>query len=119
MDWSLKVERFEEIRREYEFGEGTIVGVARKLKVHRRMVRQAVRSATPPPRKKTIPSHSKLKPAIPFIDEILEQDRKALKRSIASQWELLQGGRTDLRAWVSRQLAEIERQETVARFQTA
>ena len=37
-----KVELFEQIRREYEFGVGTIKGVARKLKVHRRMVRQAV-----------------------------------------------------------------------------
>jgi hypothetical protein len=36
------VELFEEIRREYEFGIGTIVGVAKKLKVHRRMVREAI-----------------------------------------------------------------------------
>jgi ActR/RegA family two-component response regulator len=34
-----KVELFEQIRREYEFGVGTIKGVARKLGVHRRMVR--------------------------------------------------------------------------------
>jgi hypothetical protein len=30
-----KVELFEQIRREYEFGIGTIKGVARKLGVHR------------------------------------------------------------------------------------
>jgi ActR/RegA family two-component response regulator len=30
-----KVELFEEIRREYEFGVGTISGVARKFNVHR------------------------------------------------------------------------------------
>ena len=35
-----KVELFEQIRREYEFDVGTIRGVAHKLKVHRRMVRQ-------------------------------------------------------------------------------
>jgi hypothetical protein len=37
------VELFEQIRREYEFGIGTIVGVAKKLGVHRRMVREAIR----------------------------------------------------------------------------
>ena len=41
------VELFEEIRREYEFGVGTIQGVARKLGVHRRMVREALGSAVP------------------------------------------------------------------------
>ena len=47
MDWRAKVELFEEIRREYEFGIGTIAGVAKKLKVHRRMVREAIGSAVP------------------------------------------------------------------------
>ena len=42
MDWRAKVELFEQIRREYEFGIGTIVGVAKKLGVHRRMVREAI-----------------------------------------------------------------------------
>jgi NHL repeat len=40
------VELFEQIRREYEFGVGTIAGVAKKLKVHRRMVREAISSAS-------------------------------------------------------------------------
>ena len=80
MDWRTKVELFEEIRREYEFGEGTIKGVARKLGVHRRMVREAVRNAVPPPRKKTVRPHSKLKAAIPFIESILEEDRKSPRK---------------------------------------
>ena len=42
MDWRAKVELFEQIRREYEFGIGTIVGVATKLGVHRRMVEASV-----------------------------------------------------------------------------
>ena len=46
------MELFEEIRREYEFGIGTIAGVAKKLRVHRRMVREAIGSALPKPRKK-------------------------------------------------------------------
>jgi len=80
LDWRTKVELFEEIRREYEFGEGTIKGVARKLGVHRRMVREAVRNAVPPPRKKTVRPHSKLKAAIPFIESILEEDRKSPRK---------------------------------------
>jgi hypothetical protein len=39
------VELFEEIRREYEFGIGTIQGVARKLGVHRRLVREVLNDA--------------------------------------------------------------------------
>ena len=45
------MELFEEIRREYRFGAGTIQGVAKTLKTHRRMVRQALASAIPPERK--------------------------------------------------------------------
>jgi hypothetical protein len=77
LDWRAKVELFEEIRREYEFGEGTILGTSRKLHVHRRMVRQAVLNAVPPPRKKTNRPHWKLKAAIPFIETILKTDHTA------------------------------------------
>ena len=51
MDWRVKVELFEEIRREYEFGIGAIAGVAEKLGVHRRMVREAIGCALPKLRK--------------------------------------------------------------------
>src|SRR3954468_12097269 len=80
LDWRSRVELFEEIRREYEFGVGTIAGVARKLKVHRRMVREAIASALPKPRKPISRSHWKLQPAIPFIDQILEGDQKAPRK---------------------------------------
>ena len=53
MERRAKVELFEQIRREYEFGIGSVKGVARKLGVHRRMVRQALASAAPPERKRT------------------------------------------------------------------
>jgi transposase len=74
------VELFEEIRREYEFGIGTIAGVARKLKVHRRMVREAIGSALPSPRKKAARPRWKLGAAAAFVDGILELDRKAPRK---------------------------------------
>src|SRR5260221_1869100 len=80
LDWRAKVELFEEIRREYEFGVGTIAGVARKIKVHRRMVREAIASALPKARKKTERPHPKLQAAIPFIDQILQGDRQAPRK---------------------------------------
>jgi len=76
LDWRKKVELYEQIRREYEFGAGTIQGVARQLGVHRRMVRDAVRNALPEQRKQPQRSRTKLGPATGFIDAILEADRK-------------------------------------------
>lgn len=52
MDWRAKVELFEQIRREYKFGVGTIQGVARKFGVRRRMVREALANTFPARRKK-------------------------------------------------------------------
>ena len=80
MDWRAKVELFEQIRLEYEFGAGTIQGVARKLGVHRRAVREAIRSAVPARRKKTERPHIKMAPAAEFIDAILEEDRKVHRK---------------------------------------
>ncbi len=74
------MELFEEIRREYEFGVGTIAGVAKKLRVHRRMVREAVGSALPRPRKKTERPRVRLAAATVFIDGILELDKKAPRK---------------------------------------
>jgi hypothetical protein len=51
MDRRRKVELFEEIRREYRLRAGTIQGVAKKLKTHRRMMRQTLASAIPPEHK--------------------------------------------------------------------
>jgi hypothetical protein len=80
LDWRAKVELFEEIRREYEFGIGTIAGVAKKLKIHRRMVREAIGSALPAPRKKTERPRWKFAGAAAFVDEILQLDRKAPRK---------------------------------------
>ena len=74
------MELFEEIRREHEFGVGTIQGVARKLGVHRRMVRQALGDAVPPTRKTPERKKPKLEPVMGFINGVLEADRKAPRK---------------------------------------
>jgi hypothetical protein len=71
MDRRRKVELFEQIRREYRFGVGTIRGVAKQYGVHRRIVRQAMASALPPEHKVPMRSLPKLEPVKEFIDEIL------------------------------------------------
>jgi transposase len=74
------VELFEAIRREYQFGVGTVKGVARKFGVHRRMVREALADAVPKERKTTERARPKLDPAAHFIDGILENDLQAPRK---------------------------------------
>lgn len=74
------MELFEEIRREYRFGVGTIQGVAKKLQTHRRMVRQALASAIPPERKTPARSSPKLEAVREFIDGILQSDLEAPRK---------------------------------------
>ena len=74
------VELFESIRREYEFGEGTIKGIARKFGVHRRMVREALNSALPAEKGSVQRSRPRLEPVADFIDGILVADQKAPRK---------------------------------------
>lgn len=74
------MELFETIRREYQFGVGTIKGVAKKLGIHRRMVREALADAVPEQRKKIERARPKLEPAMSFIDAILENDVTAPRK---------------------------------------
>ena len=48
-----RVEQFEHIRRDHRLEQLSIRALARKHKVHRRVVREALASAVPPPRKET------------------------------------------------------------------
>ena len=74
------MELFEEIRREYEFGIGTIQGVARKFGVHRRLVREALNQAIPAEKPAPPRARPRLGPVVPFIDEILQADRQAPRK---------------------------------------
>src|SRR6266581_2470075 len=69
MDRRRKVELFEEIRREHVHGAGSIRAVAKKLGVHRRMVRQALASAVPPERKVAVRS----KPSLGRLASLFEE----------------------------------------------
>jgi transposase len=74
------VELFEQIRREYEHGVGTVQGVARKLGVHRRLVREALADAIPRPKRKTERRRPALGPVLEFIESILVADRRAPRK---------------------------------------
>ena len=67
-------------RREYEFGAGSIQGVARKLGVHRRLVREALSSAVPVRKPAPKRKRPRVGPVMDFIDAILEEDRKAPRK---------------------------------------
>ena len=74
------VELFEAIRREYEFGVGTIQGVARTFGVHRRLVREALGSAVPSEQPARLRPRPRVGPVAPFIEAILAADRHAPRK---------------------------------------
>jgi transposase len=80
VDWNVRVELFEQLRQEHEFGVGTIAGVAAKFGVHRRMVRQAIAGAMPPAHRYPARAKPKLDALASFIDAVLDEDRRAPRK---------------------------------------
>lgn len=80
MQRRCRVELFEQIRREYEHGNGTIIGTAQKFGVHRRTVRQAIECAVPPERKKPDRKRTKFDLVKGFIERILRDDERAPRK---------------------------------------
>src|SRR6202453_1657282 len=96
MERRAKVELFEQIRREYEFGIGSIKGVAAKLGVDRRMVLQAWADARPPERKQVERERPVIGPLRPFIDAILEADRNAPRKQRHTAHRIFERIRSEL-----------------------
>ena len=75
------MELFEKIRREYFEGVGTILGVAKKLGVHRWMVREAIQNAVPAKRKQMRRESTRLiAEVLLFIQQLLHQDQYAPRK---------------------------------------
>lgn len=74
------VELFEQLRREYAFGVGTVAGVARQFGVHRRLVREALDGAVPQARPGKGRARPRTAPVAAFMDAILEADRRAPRK---------------------------------------
>jgi transposase len=77
---STRVELFEAIRRDARREELSIRQLAARHGVHRRTVRTALASPTPPPRKPRASPAPKLDPAKPFIDAMLREDLTAPRK---------------------------------------
>ncbi|HEX6351194.1 MAG TPA: IS21 family transposase [Candidatus Dormibacteraeota bacterium] len=72
-----KVELFEVIRRDHAVHGWGVRRLAKTHGVHRRLVRQALSSSVPPPRQVPQRAAPRLGAAKPFIEAVLEADRKA------------------------------------------
>jgi AcrR family transcriptional regulator len=75
------VEQFEQIRRDRAQEGLSIRELARRHGVHRRAVRQALKSAVPPPKRKPVSRPApKLGPFRPIVDEWLRKDQEAPRK---------------------------------------
>lgn len=75
-----RVELFEAIRRDHEAGGISIRGLADRHGVHRRTVRQALESASPPGRKRSSRQAPALDPVRALIDAMLAEDVQAPRK---------------------------------------
>jgi transposase len=74
------VELFAAIRWDHEREGWSVRALARRHRVHRRTVRQALASGLPAPRKSPVRTAPKLEPAKPHIDTMLREDLKAPRK---------------------------------------
>jgi transposase len=76
-----KVELFEVIRKEHIIEGESIRGIARRRRIHRRMVRQAIKNAIPPKPKPIVREPKVLTRALrAIVDRWLTEDRKAPRK---------------------------------------
>ena len=80
MEKRQKVELFEQIRREHEFGGQSILALSEQFDVHRRTVSQALENAWPPERQVTFRPRPKGDAVQTFMDGIIEADRQAPRK---------------------------------------
>jgi len=122
------VELFESIRRENRLGERAgIRALARQFGVHRRLVRQALASAVPPPKKRPARARPALGRATGLIERILLADVQAPRKQrhtahrvwerLGAEIEGLKVGESTVRQYVReqrRQLGLVKREIFVA-----
>ncbi len=74
------MERFERIRRDHRDEQMSIRGLTVKHKTHRRVVRQALADAVPPPRKTSVRVAPVMGPHAATVRASLEADRDAPRK---------------------------------------
>lgn len=74
------MKQFEDIRRDHRLEGLSVRALARKHRVHRRVVRQALESAVPPPRKVVVRASPKMEPFKAIIAGWLTDDLSAPKK---------------------------------------
>src|SRR3954454_325140 len=114
---STRVELFEAIRRDARRENASVRELARRYSVHRRTVRQALASASPPARKVPVRKAPRLDPVKPLIDAMLREDLTAPRKQRHTARRILarlvdEHGHADLkyptvRDYVARRRAEI------------
>ncbi len=121
-----RVEVFEQIRRDHEQQGLSVRALAKRYKVHRRAVRQALDSAVPPPRKPPVRRAPKLDEVKATIDQWLRGDLDAPRKQrhtaqrvwqrLVDEHHMVELSYSTVRDYVARRRPEValEREDLVA-----